>query len=57
MFPRKDGGLEAGFILMRRDFASPSGKRPTRKGPLTDSIIGLDGRAALFNIEQQAIHK
>jgi hypothetical protein len=57
MFPRKDGGLEAGFILMRRDFASPSGKRPTRKGPLTDSIIGLDGRAALFNIEQPDIQK
>ena len=39
------------------DFASLDGERPTRSGPLTKSIIGLDGNRALFNIEQVFMHK
>jgi hypothetical protein len=38
------------------DFASPRGERPTRWGPLTKPIIGLDGNRALFDIEQMLIH-
>src|SRR5437763_7113387 len=49
-------GREAGCHLMHREFAAPAARAaPPGRALLTAAIIGLDGDAALFNIEQTII--
>jgi hypothetical protein len=57
MFPRKIEPVGRLCFAVPGIRCAGGASGPTRKGPLTSSIIGLDGEAMLFNIEQKNIHE